>query len=271
MMYRRISLCIALLLCLWVFASCDRAEDGLAMISDTADNTIDSAVTEINEEASDDMPWVTKKQLRITSDDGADVRINASYPVFDLADEAVSGRINGQIEEFIDSNYGRYYNEEYRAAVESLDSTMLYDITLFDEALVSVHFYGSFVGSGATQYVNDTAFTFDLATGERVSLFTLYSHEKLSAFIDGYFDKLDESAYPTLFGLYTKEKVRNDFLGWFDPEAKFADTASYGSYYLTEDKLYLIAGHYKGYTHDIESELQGDRSFIAEIDVKNGA
>lgn len=233
------------------FSACSGAVDTNG--ADDSDGTSYEAVREY-----------TNGELVISYDSAA-VDIKASYPVLRLEDESVCERINGEIMEYIDSVYGRYYSEAELSAVDMLASTMLYDVTLFSEDIVSIHFYSSYAGGGSPQYVNDYALTFDLHTGEKISLSELYTAGQLSEMIDDYFDNLDESLYPMLFSLYTKEQVKSDFKSSFNPESERADTYFYHSYYISEDKLFLTAGWYKGYTLDISSPLQGERAFTAEI------
>ncbi len=240
-MFRRLFLMCLVVSVLCSFVSCDKEHP----------NATDSKVS--------------KETLVLTYDEGAHVEINASYPVFHLEDDAVNERINGVVKAYVDSLYDFYYEKKPFVATDTLYSTMLYDVTLFDEQYVSIHFYTSRAGSGAPQYVSDSGFTFSLETGELVPLDEFYTAEQIKADIDTYFDALDESTYPTLFFLYTKEDVKADFL------RKFSEDGQLHSYYLSDETLYLIAGHYKGYTWDIESPLHGDRPFIVEINIEKSS
>ncbi len=220
-----------------------------------------------------DMQWeepveacITGNKLYLKSQDGTSINIEASYPTVHLPDSTVSEKINKVIKDFIDSNYSEYYDLPSVAAVNAIHSKMIYEVPLFDGVKLSIHFSASFTGSGAAQYINDTSFTFDLQTGELIPLSALCGQRELIDAINGYFDRLDENLYPTLFSMYSMEEIRNDFLTRFDPKSKYYERALYNSYYITENELCLFAGHYKGYTFDIVSPLEGDRSFAADID-----
>ena len=211
-------------------------------------------------------PCTTGTKLYLKSDDGVSIDVEASYPTVHLPDSTVSDKINKVIKDFIDSNYAVYYDRTTESARDTVHSRMTYEVTLFNDVKLSIHFSASFAGSGAAQIVKDTAFTFDLQTGELIPLSALCGQGELTDAINGYFDGLDEEQYPALFSMYSKEKIRNDFLGWFDSESEYFDFADYNSYYITEDRLYLFAGHYKGYTADVDSPLEGDRAFAVSID-----
>ena len=208
---------------------------------------------------------VIDTMLIVSYAEPAAVSIKASYPIIDVPDAAVSERINEQIREFIDFHYKRYAAGDVSAAADSLDSSMQYEIVRCREDVISIHFFGTFAGGGAPQYVLDTAFTFNLKTGEKISLTELYSADEIASFIRTYFAELDESRYPTLFRLYTKDEIQQDFENHFDPASRYAEDAAYHSYYLTENSLVLIAGHYKDYAVDLNSTLAGERAFLAEI------
>lgn len=212
---------------------------------------------------------VIDTMLIVSYAEPATVSIKASYPIIDVPDAAVSERINEQIREFIDFHYKRYAAGDVSAAADSLDSSMQYEIVRCREDVISIHFFGTFAGGGAPQYVLDTAFTFNLKTGEKISLTELYSADEIASFIRTYFAELDESRYPTLFRLYTKDEIQQDFENHFDPASRYAEDAAYHSYFLTENSLVLIAGQYKDYTADFDSALAGNRAFLAEIIVDN--
>lgn len=219
-----------------------------------------------NTEPSDDFPNITNGEVAITYDD-INIDIKASYPVFHLSENDINERINQQIVDYIDSLYEKYYVYDNLFAIDTLYAITKYEINLLNEKIISIHFFSSFTGRGSPAYVVDKAFTFSIKTGEIISILDFYSTDQIITFINNYFDELDESLYPTLFRLYTKEQVKNDFRQLFNPESEYVDF--YNSYYLTENKLFLIAGWYKGYTFDINSSVNGDRSFIIEINVEN--
>lgn len=206
----------------------------------------------------------------IQRSDGASVDIHVSYPVFNLENVAVSDRINEQIKEYVDSLYSYYYEKESLVATDTLHSTMQYDVTLLDETYASIHFYASMAGGSSPQYVIDKGFTFDLSTGETVSLLELYTADEIRSLIDSYFAALDESAYPVLFFLYPKEQIKEDFLNRFD-QASSADTAFYHYYYISENTLYLFAGLYDDYSVDVDSQFHGRRSFTITCDIEKSS
>lgn len=238
-------------------------------ISKTESGTV-NITTEATDiaEPSENSPSITDGEKVIVYDDiGADVDIKASYPVVNLSENAIGEHINQQIVNYIDSLYEKYYVKDNLFANDTLRAVTKYEISLFSEKYISIHFFSELSGGGSPQYVEDKAFTFDIKTGEIISLLDLYSADKIAAYINDYFDGLDESLYPMLFSLDTKEQVRKDFLQRFNPESERADF--YNSYYFTENTLFLFAGWYKGYTFDIKSPVNGDRSFIVEINVGN--
>ena len=261
---------LALIIYLTAFASCSLAQNNTPITvesnNDTASVEIFDVATDIKSAANTAETGITDNKLNLKSADGVSIIIEASYPTVTLSDSTVSQRINNVIKDYIDSNYAPYYDLNPGAAVDTIHSKMMYEITLFNGVKLSIHFSSSFAGSGGVQIVTDTSFTFDLQTGDLIPLSELCVQEELTDAINVYFDRLDEAKYPTLFRVHSKEEIRNDFLALFCPESKYYESAMYNSYYITEDKLYLFAGNYKGYTIDTGSILQGDRAFAAEID-----
>ena len=245
-MFRRLFLLCLTVSVLFSFASCDKEH------TDTSNSK------------------VSEETLVLTYDEGAHVDINASYPVFHLENDAVNERINGVVKAYVDSLYDFYYEKKPFVATDTLYFVMRYDVTLLDENYASVHFYTLMAGGSSPQYVMDDGFTFDLATGELVSLLELYTADEIRMLIDSYFSALDESEDPALFFRYTKEDIKEDFLYRFD-KASPAVTDFYNSYYITESTLYLFAGLYEDYCDDIDSDLHGKRPFTIALDIKRSS
>ena len=237
-------------------------EDKIVIINCDQSENIVSADLSIN----DDL-YVTNNDIYVIRSDGADINIKASYPVLHMTDVSISELINQQIHDYIDEKYSHYYTNTPLVANDTLSSKMLYEITLFNENTLSIHFYGTFSGFGAPAFVEDYAFTFDLQTGKQIAISDLYSDEQINRFINTYFDEFDESAYPILMNLYDKETIRGEFIKTFNSENDDSP-AFYNSYYISYDKLYLIAGWYEEYTFDINSPVSGRRAITAEVDIQ---
>lgn len=250
-------------LCLSVVSCCDGA---VSFDSESAENESSHNVESIFNTSEDTIskePYITENVFVLDRADPNLIRIKASYPVLHSQNAAIDEKINQCIQIYVDSVYKGVDDSE--AAIHSLDSVMMYEITLLNQDILSIHFMSSFAGSGAPQYVNDMAYTFDLQSGEQIALMELYSADELQDGIQAFFDELDELMYPTMFSLEKKDDVKADFLKKFGSGTEDIAFDVDHSYYISEDHLYLIAGWYKGYTFDIDSPLHGDRSFIAKI------
>lgn len=206
----------------------------------------------------------TTHNRRIKYGTNADINVHASYPQLDAPNAEVCSAINHKLSEFVTNKYDvmQFLTEDRVVpAAQTFSSEMQYEISLCNLNFVSVHFYGLTEGFGSPADVFDTCFTFDIRTGDMVSLFDFYSADQIAEKINCYFDEMDESRYPTVMRLTDKETIRSEFLEKYNAQGSDADAV----YYITEDTLYLFAGWYKGYTIDTDAPFQGRRSFMMEI------
>jgi len=194
------------------------------------------------------------------------VDIHIYFPIIS-APYDINIRINQQIFDYVCSIRGDYFEKYKLAANDTFYVKTEYDVTFFGEKYVSIHFISSIIPGGSPAYASDDTLTFNLETGEKVSLFDFYSIDQVMDLIDTYFDEHDVSEDKTIYLLCTKEELKEDFKNCFNPESNYYNPYSY---YLSENKLYLIAGFYDVDNISPNNALrQGRGSFIAEIDVGN--
>lgn len=206
----------------------------------------------------------TTHNRRIKYGTNADIDVHASYPQLDAPNAAACSAINQKLLDFVTGKYDVMQfltKDNVVPAAQTFSSEMQYEISFCDLNFVSVHFYGLMEGFGSSATVFDTCFTFDIRTGDMVSLFNFYSAEQIAEKINCYFDEMEASHYPTVMRLTDKETIRTEFLEKYNAQGSDADAA----YYITENTLYLFAGWYEGYTIDTKAPFQGRRSFMMEI------